>query len=518
MQKAKIRASLGKLAKIKIPIHQNMSREDEQVLDLLVEASKAIDRAYLKQVYDKNLELLEQLKSKKDMLALDFFMWNKGPWDRMRGNEPVLCSEQRPKGAEYYPKDMTKEEFEAYVEKHKAEAAELKSYYTLVRRKADKLVAVKYSEAYEEELREASEKLDEAASATSNKSLKKFLKARAAAFKSNDYAKSDILWLRLDSTIEPTIGPYEVYDDMLLGYKAAFESYIGIKDIEKSKQLMLFTKYLKAIDLSMPISKAYKFKRKSQESPISVVNEVFAAGNANAGYTTSAFNLPNDDTIREAYGSKKILLKNIMDYKFEKIVARLADLVFEEEQKKKALLDASFNLVLFHELSHGMGPGMLLKPEGRISVGEALRDLYSQIEEAKADASGLYCALWLMNKGVIEKELEEEYIKAYYMMLIRSLRNDLQEAHAAGAAMSYNFLEERGAFKEKSEHIIIDFEKFKAAHASLLKQYLDIEAAGDYAHARKFVDKYLHRPAYSALISEESQKKKIPFDIFPVFE
>ncbi len=503
--------SLERLVEVKIGTYKGLGEDDEKVVERLVEASKQIDKAYLRQVYSRNLEILERLEKENNKIALKFFKWNKGPWDRLNGYKPVLTKEKRAPGLEFYPKDMAKEEFDKYAKGKKKK--EFESYYTVIRRSADGLVAVKYSEEYKEELEEAARIMNDAASISKNSSLARFLRERAKAFITNTYADSERLWLGLDSGIEPTIGPYEVYDDELLGYKSSFESFIGIVDREESRKMKIYTSHLGEIDRLATRGIKYPFERKAQISPISVVNEVYAAGSANAGYTTSAYNLPNDDTIRKKFGSKKVLLKNIMKAKYEHITKRLDEEVFEKIGTNT--WQDLFSFVLFHELSHGMGPGTIRRNGHKIQISQALQTLYSPIEEAKADALGLYSAFCYMDKGVIEKSEESNYMLVYISSIIRSMRSGIQEAHAAGAAMSYNFLKEQNAFAYDGKYELRDFKK---ALLMLLNKYLTIEASGSMQMAKKFSDKYLKDPEDVKEIRKRLEKKKVPIDIFPVFD
>jgi len=493
-----IKKRLDRLANVNISCLPP-NEKDIPVLQKLIEASKLMDEIFLRQVYRENPKIRDNLLASKDIvdkMRLEYFMWNKGPWDRLDGDKPFIGNEEKNKGAEFYPTNMTKEEFESWIKEHPEDEKLFKSYYTVIRRKGDELIAVPYSEEYKEFLEPASKLLREAAELSENKSLKKFLLSRAEAFLSNDYSQSEVDWIKLDSDIEITIGPYEVYEDGLFGYKASFESCVTIKDREESEKLKIYAKHLKEIDSSLPIDKKFKFTKKSQTSPISVVTEIFTGGDASSGYRFQAFNLPNDEKIREKYGSKKVLLKNIMKIKFDELAKPLGESIIDGSQVKYISFDSHFNFVLFHELSHGIGPGQIILDDGpKVTVNDRLKELYNPLEEAKADIAGLYCAQYFMERGVIEKKDKELYV-TYLNNLFRLFRLGLNEAHGKAGTVEYNYLKERGAisFDKSSEKFKVEYGRIKRSVPEFLKELLDIQAEGSYENAQNFLDAYGHLP------------------------
>jgi hypothetical protein len=515
-----INEKLGRLVDVELR-YDSSDLNDNQIrlLRKMVKVSKLIDSIFLKQVYSKNFEIMEKLEGsdgEKEKLELKYFMWNKGPWDKLDNEEPFIGKEKRREGVEFYPEDMTRKEFEEWLEKHPEDEESFKSPFTVIRRKDRRLVAVPYSVEYKEFIEPAANLMKEAALLADNESLKAFLNKKAEAFLSNNYFESEVAWMDLDSDIEITIGPYEVYDDALFGYKASFESFVTIKDREESEKLKVFAKYLEEIDRILPIDPKYSFTKKSQKSPIAVVNEIFAGGEANSGYRAMAFNLPNDEKVRAKKGSKKVLLKNIMESKFEKLAVPLAERIISGKQLKYLNFEAYFRFVLFHELSHGLGPSFINKNGKDIPVNEPLKDLYNSIEEAKADIAGLYSAFYFFDNGVLPKDSEIEFYIAYLVGIFRSLRFGLKEAHAKGSCISYNYLKERGAIfcDEFGEFEVIPG-KMRDSVTELLKEFLVLQLEGDYQLAKNFMDKYL-------IIDKELKNaidttSDLPIDINPIF-
>ncbi len=501
--------------------YDSSNLNDNQIILLrkMVKVSKLIDDIFLMQIYNKNFEIMKKLKgsdAEKEKLELKYLMWNKGPWDKLDDEKPFIGAEKRKDGVEFYPEDITREEFEEWLKEHPEDEETFKSPFTVIRRKGEKLVAVPYSIEYKEFIEPAANLMKEAAMLTDNESLRLFLNKKAEAFLSNNYFESEVAWMDLDSDIEITIGPYEVYDDALFGYKASFESFVTIKDREESEKLRVYTKYLEEIDKILPIDPKYNFTKKSQKSPIAVVNEIFAGGEANSGYRASAFNLPNDEKVRAKKGSKKVLLKNITESKFKNLAVPLAERIISGKQLKYLNFDTYFKFVLFHELSHGLGPSFINKNGKDIPVNESLKDLYNSIEEAKADIAGLYSMFYFVDNGVLPKDSEMEFYVAYLAGIFRALRFGLKEAHAKGSCISYNYLKEKGAisFKKSGEFEIV-LGKMRNSVTELLKDFLTLQLEGDYQLAKSFIDKYL-------IIGRELKNtidatSDLPVDINPIF-
>ena len=380
-----------------------LTPEDRQVLDKLVEASKLMDEIFLRQAWAGNPAMREELKALQGPhaeAARQYFAINFGPWDRLAERQPFLGDRPRPAGAGFYPEDLKKEDFEAWIAAHPGDREAFTSTVTAIHRGPDGgLVAVPYSKEYAEWLKPAAKLLREAAAITGNASLKKFLELRAAAFESDDYYASDFAWMDLDAPVEVTIGPYETYEDELLGYKAPFEAFVTVNLPKESAALALYKERLPLLERNLPIPEADKNLNRGAESPIRVVDTVYSGGDTRAGVQTVAFNLPNDERVREAKGSKKVLLRNVMRAKYDRILVPIAQRVLDPEQVKDVTFDGYFNEVLHHELSHGLGPGNITVGGRKTEVRLELKDLFSTLEEAKADVMGIYNILALIERG-----------------------------------------------------------------------------------------------------------------------
>lgn len=319
-----VKETLGKFAPVTIAYDKSiLSEKDQQVVDKLIQAANYMNKIFLGQVFSKNEEIkdaLEKSKNPEDKPYLELFNIMIGPINRLDKNKLFLGTMPVPKGANYYPEDLTKEEFQQWIKDHPEDKKNFESEFHIIRREGDELVAIPYSEAYKDLLNPAAKLLHEAADLSENESLKKFLHSRADAFLSNDYFQSDIDWMNLDSQIEVVIGPYEVYEDNLMGYKAAFESFICVVDPVESEKLQVVAEYLTDLEKNLPYEEKYKNFKRGGFSPIKVVQEIYTAGDTRAGVQTLAFNLPNDERVREAKGFKNVLLKNVQEAKFNKIL------------------------------------------------------------------------------------------------------------------------------------------------------------------------------------------------------
>lgn len=499
-----------------------LSPEDRRVLDLLVQASRQMDEIFLRQVWTGNPELRDKVESwtdqdgKVQVAAREFFELNFGPWDRLDELKPFLGDKPHPEGAGYYPEDMTKQEFESWVEKHPADKESLTSGTTVIRRKGTDLQAVPYSQEYRQWLEPAAKLLREAAAATSNASLKRYLELRATAFETDDYYESDMAWMDLDAPVEVTIGPYETYEDGLFGYKTAFESFVTVNLPKESAALALYKERLPFLESNLPIPEKDKNPNRGTESPIRVVDTVFTAGDTKAGVQTIAFNLPNDERVREAKGSKKVLLRNTMRAKYDKILVPIAERVVAQDQVKDVAFDAYFNEVLHHELSHGLGPGTITKNGKKTEVRLELKDLFGTLEEAKADVMGVYNILALIERGDMPAELRRTLEPTYVAGLFRSARFGVHEAHGQGVVAQFSYLMEKGALEvDEAGRFRAVSEKFPGAIRDLLHDMLVLQAAGDYEGTKAFLDKY-GKPQKS-LLDAIDKLNDVPVDIRPVY-
>jgi hypothetical protein len=442
-----------------------------------------------------------------------------GPFNRLEDDKPFMGTDKKPLGANFYPENMTKEEFEKFVKENPKNEKIFTSEFTVIRRKDGKLIAISYSEYYKEPLTKISNLLKEAAESAGNPSLKRYLSSRTDAFLSNDYYQSDMDWMDLkDNKIEVIIGPYEVYEDGLFNYKASFESFLTLKDPVESKKLEVFAKYLKDIEKNLPLDEKHKNYSRGSESPIVVANEVFTAGDTKAGVQTLAFNLPNDERVRKAKGSKKVMLKNVHEAKFEKLLKPIAEIVLDPDQLKYVTFDGFFNHTLMHEMSHGVGPGFIKVDGGDTEVKKELKETYSTMEECKADILGMYNNIFMILKGVYPKEMERQVWVTFLAGAFRSMRFGISEAHGGGNAIIYNYLLEKGGYvyDEATQKVHVDFEKIYPALKELANLVLTIQAEGNYQGAKDLIAKYaVNTPTIETL---RKKLENLPVDIKPVFE
>lgn len=502
-----------------------LDERETQTLRILVDASRDLEAIFAQQVALEVPSLRERLgrmvaeHDPAAIPAMEYFDVMAGPWDRLQGDEPFVGRRPKPPGAGFYPADMTKAEFEKWVADHPKDKEAFQGLFTVIRREGAGLVAVPYSRFYQPALSRAAEKLRQAAGATGNASLKKFLELRAAAFSTDDYFASDVAWMDLDSDLEVTIGPYEVYEDGLFNFKAAFEAFLTVRDKSESARLAVYAQHLPDMERNLPIADSQKNFTRKFESPIRVVQEAFTAGDGRRGVQTSAYNLPNDERVREAKGSKKVLLKNVMQAKFDKSGKPVADRVLDESQTSKVAFQPYFDHTLFHELAHGLGPGVITGPDGkRVETRLLLKNLYSTIEECKADVAGLWSLLLALDQKWVTAYDEDALAATYAGLMFRSMRFGLEEAHGGGTAVQWNWFREKGAIVPASGgggRFTYRRDKFREATRSLAKELLEIEATGDFERGRRLLEKY--GKSTPEIAGTTAKLKDIPVDIRPVF-
>jgi hypothetical protein len=492
-----------------------LTPEDRRVLDLVIAASRPMDEIFLRQVWSGNTALRQTIagwQGEQAEAARAYFALNFGPWDRVADKEPFIGDKPQPAGAGYYPEDLTKEDFEAWVAAHPEDREALASTTTLVRREGDRLVAVPYSRAYAEWLEPAARLLRQAAAATGNASLKRFLTTRADAFGSDDYFASDMAWMDLDAPVEVTIGPYETYEDGLFGYKAAFESFVTVDVPAESAKLARYKQRLPWLEGNLPLPEGHQNRTRGTESPIRVVDLVFTAGEARSGVQTLAFNLPNDERVREAKGSKKVMLRNAIRAKYERILVPIARRVLVPEQVADVTFDAFFDEILHHELSHGLGPGSITVGGRKTEVRHELKELYDTLEEAKADVMGVYNILALIEQGEMPAELRRALEPTYVAGLFRSARFGVTEAHGQGVTAQFNYLLERGALVVGADgRFRAVSARFPAAVRDLLREMLMLQATGDYAGTQSFLARY--GKATPQLLAAIGRLGDVPVDV-----
>jgi hypothetical protein len=508
-----------------------LSETDRKVLVKLSEVAKLMDEAFSRQVDSESALRWASLRraaaaGEVPREAFDFFEVMFGMWDRTDSDRPFVLFpgdvgwRQKPPGAGFYPADLTKEEFDAYVRDNPGEEARLRSMYTIVRRSpTGRLEAVPYSAAFKDILVPAAKLLEEAAELTDNESLKRFLQLRAQAFRTDDYMESEIAWMELEGVVvEPTIGPYEVYEDRLLGAKAAFEAFITIRDSNESAALEKLAARLPELEQALPLDEKHRAEERGTASPISVAIEVVVGGDTLAGVQTAAFNLPNDERVREAKGTKKVMLKNVIQAKFDAVLAPIAERIVAEGQLGMVAFEPFFTEILMHELSHGLGPGWVTRPGGkRVQVSEALETDYSAIEEAKADLVGLYCLEQLVGLGDYDAEFLEMAYVAYLAGCFRAVRFGATEAHGKAAAIAFNGLRDRNAIvlDDEAGRYSVDVERMPGAVKELAARLLEIEANGDREAAKEWLEKDgAVRSEMKAVLLRLSD---LPIDIRPRF-
>jgi hypothetical protein len=508
-----------------VPIGVDISKlpaGERQALAKLVEAARLFDPLFLRQVWAGNESLLLQLLGDQSPLGrarLHFYLINKGPWSRLDHNAPFLPGvPPKPEAGNFYPSGATKEEVDAWIKSlPEAEQTAARGFFTTIRRRPDgSLTAVPYSLEYQGELARAAELLREAAASTQEPSLKAFLTKRAAAFVSNDYYESDVAWMELDASVEPTIGPYEVYEDEWFNFKAAFEAFITVRDDAETAKLARFGGELQDIENHLPVDPALRNPKLGALSPIRVVNVVFTSGDANRGVQTAAYNLPNDERVVQEKGSKRVMLKNMQEAKFNKVLLPIARVALPLVDRKDVSFDAFFTHILMHELMHGLGPHNI-KVDGRATtVRQELKETYSALEEAKADISGLWALSYLVDKGTLGKELERTMYTTFLTSAFRSIRFGLTEAHGKGIALQLNTLLDAGAFKANADGtFVVVPARIKDAVAALAREIMTLQAQGNYAAARDLLAK-------RAVVRPEVQRvldrlQAVPVDIEPQF-
>jgi hypothetical protein len=509
-----------------------LSAGDKQALVKLIEAARIVNTLFMEQLWRGNLALykkLEQDKSPLGQARLHYFWINKGPWSEIDEHKAFIPAvpAKKPLGANFYPEDMTKDEFEAWAGKLYPESkGYAEGFFTVIRRGPDKkLTMVPYSEEYKTYLDKAAKLLREAAALTGNATLKNFLTTRADAFHTNNYFESDMAWMDLDAPLDVTFGPYETYNDELFGYKAAFEAYINLRDDQETARLQFLGQHLQEIENNLPEDPQYRVGKLGAAAPIRVVNEVFSAGDGAHGVQTAAYNLPNDEKVVQQKGAKRVMLKNIQQAKFESILKPISKVVLQPAAQRDLSFELFFTHIVAHELTHGLGPHQIMINGRESNPRLELKELYSAIEEAKADVTGLFALQYLMtqaDKGAIQTplahgpEAERRLYTTYLASSFRTLRFGLQDAHAKGMAVQFNYFLDKGAFVANADGTFsVDMSKIKDAVESLDREFLTVEATGDYAGAKKMITSMM-------VIRPEVQKaldslKSVPTDIQPVF-
>jgi hypothetical protein len=498
-----------------------LSPGDRQALARLVEAAEVVDGLFLRQIWAGNPGLLLSLLDDRTPLGrarLAYFLRNKGPWDSLDGQRPFLPGvPPRPPAGTFYPPGATRDEVARWLESlPEGERAVARGFFSVIRRTPRGFVAIPYSQEYQPELALMAERLRAAAAITTSESLRRFLLARAEALGTDDYYASDVAWMELDAPIELTFGPYETYEDGWFNAKASFEAFLTVRDDAETAKLARLSGELQDIEDHLPMEPAWRNPKVGALAPIRVVNELFAAGDARRGVTTAAFNLPNDERILKEKGAKRVMLRNVQEAKYEKVLRPIAATLLSREDERRISFDAFFTHILLHEMVHGLGPHELSRDGGRTTVREQLQDAYPAIEEAKADIAGLFALHRLVDRGVLPASLARSVYATFLASAFRSIRFGIHEAHGRGVALQLNWLLDAGAVREgKDGRFSIEDAKARAAVESLARELLSLQARGDRAGANALLERMavIRPPVEKAL----SRLKGIPVDIAPRF-
>jgi len=506
-----------------------LPRNERDALARLVEAARIMDALFLRQVWAGNDAMLQELAQKAAVpvgprasrtaaARLRYFLINKGPWDRLDHNKSfVPGAPAKPESANFYPAGAEKADVQKWLDSLSGGAKEAATgFFTTIRRGDKGLIAVPYSIEYQGELSRAAALLREAAQLTGDATLKKFLTARADAFLSNDYYASDVAWMELDAAIEPTIGPYEVYEDEWFNFKAAFEAFITVRDEAESKKLQAFSEHLQELENNLPIDPSHRNAKLGALAPIKVVNVVFSAGDGNRGVQTAAFNLPNDERVVKEKGTKRVMLKNMQDAKFKMVLVPISKIALPPADQAKIAFDAFFTHILMHELMHGLGPHNITVGGRQTTVRQELKETYSAIEEAKADISGLWALRYLADHKQLDASIAKTMYTTFLASAFRSIRFGVNEAHGRGIAVQLNYLVDAGAFKVRPDGTFtVDNAKIGDAVTALTKEIMTLQVEGNYAKAKDMITRLgVVRPEVQKVLDRLSG---IPVDIEPKF-
>ena len=461
-----------------------LSDNQRQIISLLIDAGQTMDEVFWMEAYGHKEAFLDGVD---DEGVAEFAQINYGPWDRLNGNESFIDSiGPKPAGANFYPADMTKEEFEAWDSETKDDL------YTLVRRdESGNLVTIPYHEAFAEQHQLASEKLREAAELAEDPGLKEYLNLRAEALLTDNYQDSDMAWLDMkDNTIEVVIGPIETYEDQLYGYKAAHETFVLIKDQEWSDRLSRYAEVLPELQEGLPVPDEYKQEEPGRDSDLNAYDAVYYAGDANAGSKTIAINLPNDEEVQLAKGTRRLQLKNAMRAKYDKILVDIADMLIVEEQRQHLTFDAFFSNTMFHEVAHGLGIKNTINGSG--TVRESLQEHASALEEGKADVLGLYMINELRTDGTVTEGTIEDNYTTFVASIFRSIRFGTSSAHGMANLIRFNYFVENGAitYDDEQEAWRVEYDQVQDVTDSLSNRILTFQGDGDYEGVANFVEEY----------------------------
>ncbi len=506
-------ARLAKYATVRLTADVgSLTPAERAMLPHLIEAARQMNNIFWQQAYGNGRQLLSKTDN-RDLRRL--LQINYGPWDRLDDNCPLVAGmKAKPAGANFYPPNLTREDFNAFLSEQPERTAEFKSLYTMVRRgEQGKLRAVPYHQFFSQPLKRASDELRKAAELAENSQLKHYLELRASALLSDQYQASDIAWLDMKTNrLDIVIGPIETYEDQLFGYKAANEAYVLIKDEQWSRQLSRYASMLPSLQRSLPVPEAYKKETPGTDSDLNAYDVIFYAGDANAGSKTIAINLPNDEEVQLTKGTRRLQLKNAMRAKFDRIMLPIAKSLLVPEQVDHVTFDAFFANTMFHEVAHGLGIKNTLN--GRGTVRSSMREMSSTLEEGKADVLGLYLVSKLRKDGVFEGGQMLDHYVTFVASIFRSIRFGASSAHGRANLIRFNYFAEKGAFERTANgHYRIDPEKTASAMTSLSERILRLQGDGDYEGAKEFLETYGEvGPSLDADL-QRLESHKIPVDV-----
>jgi hypothetical protein len=515
-----------------------LPERERRALARLVEAAKIMDGLFLRQVWGGNESMLQDLahgavsgsrtpaQRAEAEAMLHYFLINKGPWSRLDHNRPfVPGAPAKPESANFYPPGAAKDEVQRWLDTLSGdEKARATGFFTTIRRATGvagqagrpSFTAVPYSVEYQPELAAAAALLREAAELTAQPTLKRFLTTRADAFLNDDYYASDVAWMELDASVEPTIGPYEVYEDEWFNAKAAFEAFITVRDEAESNKLQAFSAHLQSLENALPIDPSLRNPQLGALAPIRVVNVVFSAGDGNRGVQTAAFNLPNDERVVKEKGTKRVMLKNMQDAKFNRVLVPISKVALSATDQRHVSFDAFFTHILMHELMHGLGPHNITVAGRATTVRQELKETYSAIEEAKADVSGLWALKQLADRKLVDQAIAKTMYTTFLASAFRSIRFGVNEAHGRGIAVQLNYFLDAGAFKvQPGGTFSVDEANMDAAVTALTHDIMTLQAEGSYSKARDLIQRLgLVRPPVQKVLDRLTS---VPVDIEPRF-
>lgn len=509
VEKSAIDLKLDKYVSVKLTTDiSKLSDNQKKMIPILIEAAKIMDDIFWQEAYGDKESFLSSISDEKSRRFAEI---NYGPWDRLAGNEPFIDGVgAKPLGANYYPTDMSKEEFEA------AEISDKASLYTLIRRDdSGNLISIPYHKAFETEVKKAAELLKEASKYADNAKLKEYLSKRAKALLTDNYFESDMVWMdMIDNQIDMIVGPIETYEDQLFGHKASHEAYILVKDMAWSERLAKYAAMLPELQKNLPVAEKYKSEKPGTDSQLAAFDVIYYAGDCNAGSKTIAVNLPNDEKIQLAKGTRRSQLKNAMQAKFDQILIPIANELIDESQRKYVNFEAFFANTMFHEVAHGLGIKNTLNGSG--TVREALKEHASALEEGKADILGLYMVTQLHAKGELEGDIKE-YYTTFMASIFRSVRFGTSSAHGKANMIRFNFFNEMGVFVRSDAGVYkINYEKMNEAMNALSAKILKLQGDGNYDAVAALVNESMQIKADLAADLARLTNLGIPVDV--VFE